>query len=93
MWTALIGTVIFAGVLAAAALWLLAGAVRKLDDGRDEIAQPEDVAERLGALTSGQIFTDTAQRRAEAKRRLHLVAEKERGRPRIVPFGSPKGAA
>ena len=59
---------------------------------RDPIDQPQDVAERLGALTSGQVFTDTAQRRAESKRRLHLVAQQERGRARLMTF-VPKDVA
>ena len=87
----LLGTVVFGCVLAAVALWLLLWAVKQLDV-RDPITQPEDVAERLGALTTGQAFTDTAQRRAEQKRRLTLVAQKSRGPAKLATF-TPKGAA
>ena len=89
-WTILAGTVGFAAVVIALLLWLVVGAAR--EDMRDPICQPEDVAERLGALTPGQVFTDTAQRRAEQKRRLTLVAQKDRGPAKLATF-IPKDVA
>ena len=92
MWQILAGTVLFAMVLIALSAWALIYAMNALDDGRDEIDQPHQVADRLGALTDGQVFSTTAQRRAEHKRRLHLLAQKARGPAKLSTF-TPKGAA
>jgi hypothetical protein len=90
-WMAFFGTLIFGCCVAAAALWLLLWAVKQLEV-RDPITQPQDVAERLGALTPGTVFSDTAQKRAASKRRLDLVAQKARGPARLMTF-SPKDVA
>lgn len=92
MWQILAGTVLFALVLIAVSAWALIYAMSALEDGRGEIDQPHQVADRLGALTHGQVFTTTAQQRAEQKRRLHLASEKARGPAKLSTF-NPKGAA
>lgn len=84
------GTVGLALLALFAVAYMLREAWRALRDERDEIAQPVDVAERLGALTHGQVFTDTCQKRAESKRRLTLVASKTRGPAKLSAF-APKG--
>ena len=86
MWQVFAGTVLFAMALIALSAWALIYAMNALDNGRDEIDQPHQVADRLGALTEGQVFSTTAQRRAEQKRRLTLVAAKSRGPAKLSTF-------
>ena len=64
----LIGTVGFAGGLLMLVLWAMGVAIKALEP-EDDIASPEDVVSRLGALSQGDAFTAAAVTRTERKHR------------------------
>lgn len=71
------GTVGFAMCLLVAVAVAMDVAIKALAP-EDDIASPEDVVARLGALSEGDAFTRTAVQRAEQKHRALLAQQSRR---------------